>query len=240
MLQISQKQIEKFRQVKNLYFNKTKVPAADNWQDWNDDDVWWHLVSQVITVGNSLPAQKFEKNIGLKGEVAYEKLIKMQEADQARTINHVLREVGTRYASSSISKCRKTVALVHNLKALQNKGGPKMFMKTLSELKGPDADKKRIECLMRDLMFLKSKSARDFLMELGLLKNAIAFDFRVRNVLDKMGIQTPKDFESDPKSYDAIESDILTEVCRPLGISGIEFDRMLYQNYDDIMAMDSN
>jgi hypothetical protein len=240
MLQISQKQLEKFRQVKNLYFNKTKVPVPNNWQDWNDDDVWWHLVSQVITVGNSLPAQKFEKNTGLKGEVAYEKLIKMQEADQARTINRVLREVGTRYASSSISKSRKTVALVHNLKALQNKGGPKMFMKTLSELKGPDADKKRIECLMEDLMFLKSKSARDFLMELGLLRNAVAFDVRVRNVLDKMGIETPKDFESDPKSYDAIESDILTEVCRPLGISGIEFDRMLYQNYDQIMTMDSN
>ena len=240
MLHISQEQIGKFREIRDRFYSKTKVPAADNWQDWNDDDVWWHLVAQVITVGNSLPAQKFEKNTGLKVEVAYEKLIKMQEADQARTINHVLREVGTRYASSSMSKCRKTVALVHNLKALKSKGGPKMFMKTLSELKGPDADKERIECLMRDLMFLKSKSARDFLMELGLLKNAVAFDVRVRNVLDKMGIKTPKDFESDPKSYDAIESDILTEVCKPLGISGIEFDRMLYQNYDEIMTMDSN
>lgn len=240
MLHISQEQIGKFRQIRDRFYNKTKVPAADNWQDWNDDDVWWHLVAQVITVGNSLPAQKFEKNTRLKGEVAYEKLTKRQEADQARTINRVLREVGTRYASSSISKCRKTGALVHNLKALKNKGGPKMFMKTLSELKGPDADKKRIECLMRDLQFLKSKSARDFLMELGLLKNAVAFDVRVRNVLNKMGIETPKGFESDPKSYDAIESDILTEVCKPLGISGIEFDRMLYQNYDDIMIMDSN
>jgi hypothetical protein len=240
MLHISQEQIGKFRQIRNRFYNKTKVPAADNWQDWNDDDVWWHLVAQVITVGNSLPAQKFEKNTRLKGEVAYEKLTKRQEADQARTINRVLREVGTRYASSSISKCRKTAALVHNLKALKNEGGPKMLMTKLSELKGPDADKKRIECLMRDLQFLKSKSARDFLMELGLLKNAVAFDVRVRNVLNKMGIETPKGFESDPKSYDAIESDILTEVCKPLGISGIEFDRMLYQNYDDIMIMDSN
>jgi hypothetical protein len=77
-------------------------------------------------------------------------------------------------------------------------------------------------------------------MELGLLKNAVAFDVRVRNVLDKMGIKTPKGFENDPKSYDTIESDILTEVCKPLGISGIEFDRMLYQNYDKIMIMDSN
>jgi thermostable 8-oxoguanine DNA glycosylase len=240
MLLIRQEQIEKFRQIRDRFYNKTKVPAADDWQDWNDDDVWWHLVAQVIAVGNSLPAQKFENNTGLKGEAAYENLIRMQEVDQARTINRVLREVGTRYASSSISKCRKTVALVHNLKALQSKGGPKMFMKTLSQLKGPDADKKRIECLMMDLKFLKSKSARDFLMELGLLKNAIAFDVRVRNVMDKMGIETPKGFESDPQLYGAIESDILTEICKPLGISGIEFDRMLYQNYDEIMVMDSN
>jgi hypothetical protein len=237
MLHASQEQLGKFRQIRDRFYNKTKFPAEDDWQDWNEDDVWWHLVSQVITVGNSLPAQKFEKNTRLKGEVAYEKLVKMQEADQARTINRILREVGTRYASSSIPKCRKTAALVHNLKALQDKGGPKMFVKTLSELKGPDADKKRIECLMRDLQFLKSKSARDFLMELGLLKNAVAFDVRVRNVLDKMGIGTPKGFESDPKSYDAIESDILTEVCKPLGISGIEFDRILYQNYEDIIRM---
>ncbi|MGB8781213.1 MAG: hypothetical protein WCD81_11280 [Candidatus Bathyarchaeia archaeon] len=240
MLRISQEQIGKFKEIKDRFYNNTKVPAADNWQDWNDDDVWWHLVAQVITVGNSLPAQKFEKDARLQNEVAYEKLIKMREADQARTINRVLRKVGTRYASSSISKCRKTGALVHNLKALQNKGGPKIFIKILSELNGPDADKKRIECLMSELQFLKSKSARDFLMELGLLKNAIAFDVRVRNVLNKIGIKTPKGFESAPESYDMIESDILTEVCKPLGILGIEFDRMLYQNYDEIMTMDSN
>lgn len=235
MLNISQEQIEKFRQIRDRFYRKTKFPVEDDWQNWNDDDIWWYLVAQVITVGKSLPAQKFEKNPRLKNEVAYEKLIKMLEADQARTINRVMREVGTRYASSSVSKCRKTAALVHNLKALQNRGGPKMFVKTLSELKGPHADKERINCLMRDLNFLKSKSARDFLMELGLLKNAVAFDVRVRNVLDKMGIKTPKDFESDPKSYDEIESAILTEVCKPLGISGIEFDRIIYQNYDEIM-----
>jgi hypothetical protein len=237
MLQISQKQIEKFRQVKDLYFNKTKVPATNNWQDWTDNEIWLHLVSQVIVVGNSLPAQKFEKDARLQNEVAYEKLTKRQEADQARTINGVLREVGTRYASSSISKCRKTVALVHNLKALQNKGGPKIFMKTLSELKGPDADKKRIDCLMHDLQFLKSKSARDFLMELGLLTNAVAFDVRVKNVLNQIGIATPKGFENSVKSYDEAERDILTGICEPLGISGIELDRMLYQNYEEIMKM---
>jgi hypothetical protein len=237
MLRISQEQLGKFRKIKDRLYNKTKFPPEDDWQDWNDDDIWWHLVSQVITVGNSLPAQKFEKNSRLESEVAYEKLVKMQEADQARTINRVMREVGTRYASSSISKCRKTAALVHNLKALQNKGGPKMFIKALSELKGLDADKKRIECLMNDFQFLKSKSARDFLMELGLLTNAVAFDVRVKNVLNKIGISTPKGFANSAKSYDAAESDVLTGICKPLGISGIELDRMLWQHYDEIMKM---
>jgi hypothetical protein len=75
MLQITGKQVEKFRRIKKLFYCKTKFPKANNWQDWDDDDAWWHLVSQVITVGSSLPAQKFEKNARLKGEVAYEKLI---------------------------------------------------------------------------------------------------------------------------------------------------------------------
>jgi len=136
MLQISKEHIGKFRQIRDRFYNKTKVPPADNWQDWNDDDVWWHLVAQVVTVGNSLPAQKFEKDPELQAEVAYQKLASISEVDQAKTINHVLRQIGTRYASSSISKCRKTAALVHNLKALKNKGGPKMFITKLSELKG--------------------------------------------------------------------------------------------------------
>jgi hypothetical protein len=237
MLRVSQEHLDKFRQIRDRFSNKTKFPAEDDWQDWNDVDVWWHLIAQVITVGKSLPAQKFEENTRLEGEVAYEKLIKMPEADQARTINRVLREVGTRYASSSISKCRKTAALVHNLKAIQNKGGPKKFIKILSELKGPDADKKRIECLLKDFQFLKSKSARDFLMELGLLTNAVAFDVRVKNVLNKIGIATPKGFENSAKSYDEAESDVLTGICQPLEISGIELDRMLYQNYEEIMKM---
>jgi hypothetical protein len=87
MLQISQKQLEKFRQVKNLYFNKTKVPAADNWQDWNDDDVWCHLVSQVITVGNSFPAQRFEKKRA-RYELLEEGTVRKTIAKKPPHVNH--------------------------------------------------------------------------------------------------------------------------------------------------------
>jgi len=33
------------------------------------------------------------------------------------------------------------------------------------------------------------------------------------------------------------KGDVLTGICEPLGISGIELDRMLYQNYEEIMKM---
>jgi hypothetical protein len=38
-------------------------------------------------------------------------------------------------------------------------------------------------------------------------------------------------------NYDEIEQEILENICKPIGLSGIQFDRMLYQNYDEIMKM---
>jgi len=75
-------------------------------------------------------------------------------------------------------------------------------------------------------------------MELGLVRNAIALDVRVQNVLQKMGVETPTQIASSPRLYDEIENEILTKICRPLGILGVEFDRMLYQNYNDLIEME--
>ena len=59
-----------------------------------------------------------------------------------KTINQVLLAVGTRWASSDISKCRKTNALAHNFKVLKKiEGGPKMLLKRISELKGQTVTK---------------------------------------------------------------------------------------------------
>lgn len=235
MLQVSPEQIEKFRQIKTLFYDKTRFPIADNWRDWSDDDVWWHLVAQVIAVGNSLPAEKFEKDASSQAKIAYQKLANTPETYQAIIINRVLRDVGTRYASSTLSKCRKTSALVHNLRVMKSHGGPKNFIKNVSELQGEGRDQIRIGYLMDNLQFLKDKSARDFLMELGLLTNAIAFDIRVIKVLNQAGIVTPKNFESKHSSYNEAERDVLTYICKPCGISGIELDRILYQHKDEII-----
>jgi hypothetical protein len=238
MLQITQEHLNKFQQIVDRFRSKTKIPKENNWYSWSDNDIWLHTMAQVMVVGKSAPLDKFYKSDKLRKEVAYERLRKMtDEKNLNRTINRVLLAVGTRYASSNISKCLKTKALVHNLKTLKNYGGPRKFVKRVSEFQGPNADKQRIEFVVQTFMFIKNKGARDYLMELGLLRNAVALDVRVQNVLRKIGIEVPKGFESNPQLYDSIQNDILEKICKPLGISGIEFDRMLYQNYDDIIRM---
>ena len=99
--------------------------------------------------------------------------------------------------------------------------------KTFGEI---SSDKTTLACI-------KNKGARDLLMELGLVRNAIAFDTRIKNVLHKISIETPEHFENSSKLYNDAENDIISKICVPLGISGIELDRMLYQNYEEIMKM---
>jgi hypothetical protein len=239
MLEINNEHLEKFGKIKNSFLSKTKVPQENNWKSWSNNEIWLHLITQVIVVGSSTPADKFKDSLKLKNQVSYESLIQIKDENELkRRINQVLRAVGTRYASSDILKCRKTKALAHNLKIFKNfRNGPKGLLKRLSEFGGPDADRRKIKYLMKIFNFIQNKSARDYLMELGLVRNAVALDVRIQKIFKKIGIPFPKGFETNPKRYDEIEKDILSKICKPLGLSGVEFDRMLYQNYEDIMDL---
>jgi len=239
MLKITEEHLNKFRKVKKQFFLKTKVPEKDNWKSWTNNEIWLHLIEQVIVVGSSVPADKFNKDINLRDQVSYEELIKIKdEKELKKKINNVLRAIGARYASSNITKCRKTNALAHNFKVFNCfNGGPKGLLKRLAGFEGENADKRKIKYAMKIFKYIQSKSARDFLMELGLVRDAVALDVRVQKIFKKITVEIPKGFEANPKLYDEIERDILTKVCKPLRISGVEFDRMLYQNYKNIMKM---
>jgi hypothetical protein len=236
MLQISEKHLEKFRQINQHFQSRTEVPKKNKWQSLTNNDIWLHVFAQVMVVGRSEPYKKFNRRVDLKREVAFDSLIEVEDDREVkRRINKVLREVGTRYASSDISKCKKTNALVHNLRVFRHfKGGPKGFLTELSKF---SSDKLKIDHVKHSLKYIKNKGARDFLMELGLVRDALAFDSRIKNLLQKIGVETPEHFEINPKQYDEVENDILSEVCATLGISGVELDRMLYQNYEEIMRM---
>ena len=114
--------------------------------------------------------------------------------------------------------------------------GPKGLLKMLSDFEGPDAEVKRIRHMM-NFKYIKSKGARDFLMELGLVRNAVALDTRIQGIFEKIGVEFPSGCISNPKKYDEIEKDILEKICAPLNLLGVEFDRMLYQNKCSIMRL---
>jgi len=240
-MNITKEHIDKLKLIKQTSFKRTYVPKPNNWRGWSNNHIWHHLISQVIVVGGSAPADKFSKNFQLKKFVSYNRLLKIKDENRLeKDINYVLRAVGTRYASKSVKRCRKTQALAHNLKVLSGwKDGPKGLLRRISEFKGPNESKRKIKYLMKIFEFIQSKSARDFLMGLGLVRDAIALDVRIQNVLrEKVGIKVPKGLENNSKLYDNVETELLSKVCKPLKLSGVQFDRMVYQNYDEIMKME--
>jgi len=233
MLEIRDEHLDRFRKLKEHFLKGTTVPREGNWKSKTNNEIWLEIVKQVIVVGRSEPAEKLERDVRLKNEISYEELLRTDynEEEMRKKINRVLREVGTRYHN------KKTDALVNNFKMLSRfLGGPKDLLRRLSEYDGSEADKWRIEHMMR-FKYIKSKGARDFLMELGLVRNAIALDTRIQDIFDKIGIQFPKEFVSNPQIYDEVERDILERICKPLGVTGVELDRMLYQNKDRIVKM---
>ncbi|MGQ4915889.1 MAG: hypothetical protein ACP6IU_14250 [Candidatus Asgardarchaeia archaeon] len=229
MLNISKEHLEVFKQIKNYFLPSTKIPKPDNWKSLTNNDIWFHVVKQVMVVGSSAPAEKFDKSSELQSLISYEKLLKIDDETELRDyFEQVLRAVGSLFPN------RKADALVHNLKKLSGfQDGPKGLLKRISEIDGPDI--RRIKYLIKqDLKYIKNRGARDFLMDLGIVRDAVALDARIKNIFEKIGIHLPEEFIGKAKLYDEIEKEILTKICKPIELSGVEFDRMLYQNYDKI------
>jgi len=233
MIDVTEKQLESFRAIIDRFQAKSQFPKPNNWQQLSNNEIWLHIVAQVMVVGRSSPYEKFIGNDELKKEISYESLLKLEsDYELAETINHVLISVGTRYAQHNPNRCLKTQALVHNFRQVSKEaGGPLGFLNKISNFQ---KDKDRIQFVIESFKFIKNKGARDLLMELGIVKDAIALDVRMQNILGKLEVTYPKDI-SKTRIYNQVEADILLKICKPLGVSGVELDRILYQNYNEIM-----
>jgi len=237
MLNITRDHLTKLELIEQRFLGNTCLPEPDKWKDLCNNEIWLRVIGQVMLVGSSSPEKKFRDSDQLKEKVSYDQLLKIKDDENQlkKVIHEVLRAVKTRYASASVEKCRKTKALVHNFKVLSEyRDGPIGFLKEISRL---STDKEKIKYVMSKFKYIKSKGARDFLMDLGLVRDAIAIDVRMRNVLKKIGINIPEGIKSNPKLYDKIEEELLSKVCKLLNLSGIEFDRIIYWNYNEIMKM---
>ena len=121
----------------------------------------------------------------------------------------------------------------------EHKRGYKGILQQLYRMQGERAECERVEYLKQHLKFLKDKSARDLLMNLGMNRSTLAIDIRMQNIFKHLKVDFP-DVKALAKKgvYDEIEQLIIKMVCIPLHIEPLVFDRILYQHYEKILRSD--
>jgi hypothetical protein len=64
----------------------------------------------------------------------------------------------------------------------------------------------------------------------------IAIDIRVQNIFSHFGLKLPDAGKLNNKNiYEQAEKEIIEKICIPLKIAPIYFDRILFQNYSEII-----
>lgn len=225
-----------FKEIIDRYEKETIFPEVDNWKNLTNNNLWIRLVGQVNVVGGSDGNERFFENPNYSKRLSYDLLIQLNNEDLIQTINSVLSEAGVRYVNKDINKISvKARCLAKNfafINAFQNS-----FIGLIEHIKrfsGGKAELDRVYFLSENLEFISHKTARDFLMGLGINFNTIAIDSRIQEIFKRIGLPIPKSYSK--KTYEETESQIVNEICRPLNIVPVKFDRILYQNYFKILA----
>lgn len=121
-------------------------------------------------------------------------------------------------------------AALHNFNVLVRAGGPIRFFQQVAQKRGTQA---KIAALSSQLQYYKKKGCRDILIELRLASDCVALDQRLRNILLGVGAKIRGSIN---REYEQIEAELMGKVARPSGLSGGQLDRVLFQNYSDIMV----
>lgn len=218
------------------YLPATKTPATleRGWRTRTNSQLWLSVVGQVCAVGGAAPWESMSQRPASLRAIGFRRLVGLTPAARANAIHGELRAAGIRSVAQTPRDCRKTQALLKNLKLLSSHpGGPRGYIKEIAAL---EAGEPRLRRIVRDLAHFKPKGARNFLIDLDLAPNALAPDARVLHVLRCAGAKIPRDVLVHNDTYVAFQSAVRQRVCEPARISGIVLDRILLQNYEAIMA----
>lgn len=71
------------------------------------------------------------------------------------------------------------------------------------------------------------------MIELHLASNYTALDVRIVGLLRGLGAKVS---ESLRKDYEGVERELIQRIAAPCHLTGAELDRILFQNYDAILA----
>lgn len=228
--ELNEKTAEALREIVQKYRDKVKLPRPDNWKQMSDNDIWLVVTGQVAVVRGSEPADKMGEELR-KRENWYKDLLRLAEEKYKEAIYKIFYEFNIQLRGKTIERCRKTKALCKNLAFLQSCGGPRAYIESIASI---EDEQLRVERVIKDMAYIKNKGARDLLIELGLVQNAIAIDSRIKTLLNHLGENIPDKFLQSKKRFSALEKEMLEKVAKPCGITGAHLDRILYQNYDEI------
>ena len=240
-LDISREQVKTFKLIIDVYKPCSRFPEKDRWRKLTNEEIWYWMVSQVLVVGGSASSNKFWANEQLRQQISFAALKKINEEEELRIrVHQTLRKTGARWAAKELDACMKTKALANNyLFFKQRKSTPKELLEELSGKKGRNKELKRVEVLKEQLSFFKNKSARDFLMNMGMNQYTLALDIRTQNIFKHLQIDFPAaGLLADATEYNETEQVIVGKICKPLGVRPYQFDRILYQHYKQILGND--
>jgi hypothetical protein len=222
---LTARQAALLRKLALRYRTTAKMPKP--WNHRTADELWWKIVGEIVAQGNARAGFVIENSYEAKSQTSLSRLKAFRtDRERLQHIHWVFATVRARYIRKNFRRDPKSRAVLRNFHTLNRNGGPKRFFRRIAN---EPSETTRIEMLRRELSGYGPKTARDIAIELGLAKNCLALDIRLKALLRAVGAQT------DRASYDAIEKAVITKVARPR-LTGGQLDRILFQNYDKILA----
>lgn len=158
---LAERQVRKLRKLVLRY--KHRVRLGKPWNQRTADELSLQVLIQIVVAGRAGPGCILKSSPEYSNEVSLAKLNTFR-SDRAlqKHINQVMREIRTRFARKAWTKCRKSIAAVHNFRKLtEAKDGPKGFFKKVAAL---TSETQRIDFLIREFQYYGKKAARDTLI----------------------------------------------------------------------------
>jgi hypothetical protein len=206
---------------------RASYQAAKTWQERTPNELWLKVLAAIAAPGNARAAFVIEHAVVARNQASLSRLKAFRsDAERLRHIHWILTTARTRYVRKQFRKDPKSRAALKNFHTLLARGGPKRFFR---EIAAKQCEVARIEALKAELAGYGAKTARDTAIELGLAKDCMALDIRLRGLLAAVGAQT------EGMGYEDMERAMIQQVAKP-GMTGGQLDRILFQNYDLILA----
>jgi hypothetical protein len=199
-------------------------------------------VGQICAVGSGRSWETITE-LRLWGDLSLEAIHAVGHSnDAAKAVHQVLVKASVRYCSPQREASTKAEAIARNAQSPLFASGSGGFLARLRRDVGePDSRglypyedaRKARRLLIRELTFFGPKSASDFLIGVGLADSFLALDVRLLNLLvDYLGWDPGVRAKvHNLARYEEIERDAISKLAEPLGWTGAELDRVLFQHY---------